>query len=354
MFSLAAGTQPPPYRLFGGLRFLLAAMVLLQHGLLLLPLPQRAIFFELELGAVAVTVFLSLSGFVVAEAVSLFYAGRPLPFLANRSLRIVPLYAVALGLTVACDCWFYARGGLVPLDGALEGPPWNPAILLSGALEIFPGLPAHRLSGQEFSFIPYAWTLRVEMAFYLLAALACWLPRQLPVKGAAWCLAYGAFFVFLCRHAQMPRQMLCIPFFAFGVGVYQLEKSRSLAAIANVLALGAGALLAFTYWGQRGQPVLAFQLPLLFALFAVLAWLAGRCASPGRGLFWDKRLGALSYPLYIGHGLTLTVLRNLTDQRNWALYAAGVVGSLALAMALNAAVDRPMRRLRTRVRGAAI
>jgi len=69
---------------------------------------------------------------------------------------------------------------------------------------------------------------------------------------------------------------------------------------------------------------------------------------------WDKRLGALSYPLYIGHGVILTALMNMTAQRNWQLYAAGMAGSLALALALNKIVEHPIARLRARVRGVTI
>ena len=65
-------------------------MVLVQHGLLLLPEGQRGMLYQLELGAVAVAVFFALSGFIVAEAVGTFYAGRPVAFLVNRTLRVVP------------------------------------------------------------------------------------------------------------------------------------------------------------------------------------------------------------------------------------------------------------------------
>lgn len=80
----------PAYRPFGAFRLALAMMVLLQHGLLVLNSRGRELFYDLELGAVAVTTFLALSGFIVAEAIDRFYAGRPLAFLANRALRVVP------------------------------------------------------------------------------------------------------------------------------------------------------------------------------------------------------------------------------------------------------------------------
>jgi peptidoglycan/LPS O-acetylase OafA/YrhL len=112
--------------------------------------------------------------------------------------------------------------------------------------------------------------------------------------------------------------------------------------------------LAFTYWGQRGHPVLAFQLPLLGLLFAMLLVLARTRVWSPTLIAWDKRLGALSYPIYIGHGLILTALRSLTPERSWPLYAAGAVGSIALAVALNGAIDRPMQAIRAQLRGVRI
>lgn len=343
--------SPPPYRPFGGLRLLLAVMVLLQHGLLLLPEHARAAFYGLELGAVAVTVFFVLSGYVVAEAVVHVYAGRPALFLANRGLRIIPLYVVALTLTASLDCWFYARDALVPLDAQLQGPPWSGRALLAGLLDIVPGLPSHWISGQDFSFIPFAWTLRIEGVFYLAASIGCLLT---PGKWVLASLPYTLFGLFLIRHAQMPQQLLCVPFFALGICVFRMGRPVSVAKAANLLGLWACAMIAFTYWGQRGHPHFTFQLLLLGVLLMGLAWLSRQKTLP-RGLaVWDRRLGALSYPLYIGHGLILTALLNLTAQRGWALYAAGMLGSLLLAIVLAETVDRPMRRLRTRLRGIAI
>jgi peptidoglycan/LPS O-acetylase OafA/YrhL len=349
-----AGTRRPPYRLFGGFRFALATMVLLQHCLLLLPNPAKETFYWLELGAVAVTVFFALSGFVVAEAMASFYAGRPARFLANRALRIFPLYGAVLVLTIGLDSGLYVAGRLVTLDGTLRGPPWQADVILSGLLEIVPGLPAHRLGAPAFSLIPFAWTLRIELLFYLGAAAIFWLPARYRRGPALLCLAYAVFGLFLWWHAHLPGQLLCIPIFAFGIWAYRAELSTSPWATANLFVLSVCSALAFTYWGQRGHPMLAFQLPLLGLLFATLLVLARtRVRSPAL-IAWDKRLGALSYPIYIGHGLILTALRSLTPDRSWPLYAAGAVGSIALAIVLDAAIDRPMQAIRARLRGVTI
>jgi peptidoglycan/LPS O-acetylase OafA/YrhL len=346
----------PAYRPFGAFRFLLAMMVLVQHSLLLLP-PGGAhdLFYGLELGAVAVAVFFALSGFIVAEACASFYAGRPAAFLANRALRVAPPYLATLALAVGVDSWLFGAGRLVPLDAPLHGAPWQPRVLLAGLLEIVPGLPAHRISLQYFSFIPFAWTLRLEVAFYLLAAGVAWLTARAPARqgrivAVAFAGLYAGFALFLMTKGSVGgRQLLNAPFFAFGVGLFLLRRHPTWALTANLLAIFACVPIAFILCGERGHPVLELQLPMLGLLFAALAYLSAAPAPIWRG--WDKRLGELSYPLYIGHGIVLTLLASLSNQRGLLPYTEGIVGALCLAALLHAWVERPLRRVRDRVRG---
>ena len=347
----------PAYRPFGAFRFGLAMMVLLQHGLLLLRPGAREVFYDLELGSVAVTVFFALSGLIVAEAVTRFYAGRPAAFLANRVLRVVPLYLVALALTVALDGWLSRRGWLVALDVPLRGSPFQPRVLLGGLLEIVPGLPAARISGQAFSFIPFAWTLRVEFLFYLVAAGGCaaliWRRWGRVAVGVVVGGAYACFVGFLTVGAGGPLQVICVPFFAFGVGVFW----RDWRGVAPAVHLGAASvcvLLAFPWFRQHGHPNLAFQLVLLGVLYAAILGLARVRDMPAAWRRWDRRLGELSYPIYISHGLVLTALASLSAQRGGAPYGVAVICALLLALALHMAVEQPLRRLRTRLRGAVV
>ena len=355
----------PRYRPFGALRLGLAMMVVLQHGLLLLAPVDREFFFEYELGAVAVTTFFAISGFIVAEATASFYAGRPGAFLVNRGLRVIPAYAVALGAVVLVDSWLYAGGRLVPLDAPLLGAPWQPRLLLSGLLEIVPGLTAHRISGQAFTFIPYAWTLRVEFAFYLAAFGTCWLMgragpgwRRFTVAGVLG-VAYSAFAAFAWLHSGPVHssgilQIICVPFFGFGLGLFFLERSPYLASRLHLLLVSGGAGLAFTFWGQRGHPVLGLQLPLLCALFAAVALLARVQTVPERVRRWDRRLGELSYPLYVSHGVALSLLAGFSARRGALPYAAAAALALVLAAGLHLAVEQPLRVVRARLRGAAL
>ena len=359
-------SQSARYRPFGAFRCALALMVLLQHGLLLLHQGARDVLYRLELGALAVAVFFALSGFIVAEALAWFYAGRPGAFLVNRLLRVAPPYLAALALAVAADSLLYSAGRLVPLDAPLAGAPWQPRVVLAAVLEVVPGLPAHRISGQDFSFIPFAWTLRVEFGFYVAAAGAAWLMayragavwRQ-RVAGVAFAAAYTAFGVFLVRHrlygaAGGGLQLLNVPFFAFGVCAYAARANAARGTAAHLAWAACLVPVAFVLCGERGHPVLAFQLPLLGVLFAALLALSRAPSPRGAWLAWDKRLGALSYPLYIGHGVVLSVLASTSAARGALPYGLAIVLSFCLAAALNAVVERPLAVIRARIRGADI
>ena len=362
-------SQPTPrYRPFGAFRFGLALLVLLQHGLLLLAHSHRALLYSLELGAVAVTTFFALSGFIVAEAASSFYAGRPGAFLANRALRVVPPYLAALALTMTVDSWLYADGRLVALDAPLAGAPWQPRVLLAGVVEIVPGLTARRVSGQDFSFIPFAWTLRVEFAFYLAAFATAWLMALRHAGGLAWRravvagalgVAYLAFAGFVWRHHGQSSpggglQVICVPFFAFGLSLFFWARRPGRLRALHLLMVSAAVVLAFTYWGQRGHPVLAYQLPLLCLLLGALAWLSGVGSVPERVRRWDRRLGELSYPLYVSHGVVLSLLAGVFARRGLVLYGVAAVLALLLAGGLHVVVEQPLRAVRTRLRGAAV
>jgi peptidoglycan/LPS O-acetylase OafA/YrhL len=348
------------YRPFGLFRLALAAMVLVQHCLLLLPAAHREIFYDLELGAIAVTCFFGVSGFIVAEALSHFYDGRPGAFLINRLLRLVPPYLLVLVMAIGVQSALYRMHRLVPLDAPLEGPPWQPRVILAALCEIVPGLPSWRISGETFSFVPFAWTLRVEFAFYGVAfATACGMvwARKRGLPGRRWVagLAIGIFYVmfarFVLRHGAGAQQVLCVPFFAFGLACYLHALRPGAIGTLHLLAVAVCVPLAFTYWGQKGHPVLAYQLPCVCALFAALYGLTRITRVPARVRRLDRWSGDLSYPLYIGHGVVVVTLLGLADHRGWGLYALGIAGSLVLAVILHRLAETPLRGLRDRLRG---
>ncbi|HTR16840.1 MAG TPA: acyltransferase family protein [Acetobacteraceae bacterium] len=346
-----------PYRLFGGFRLLLACMVMLQHFQYLLPETERPLFSHFGFGVTAVAVFFVISGFIVAEANETFYAARPGAFLCNRLLRVVPPYLAALALSVLLHEALWRAGLLRLWDFAPETSPVTPEQVLAGVVSLLPGARAGALIG-GFEFVPFVWSLRVELAFYLLAAVAFQAvdilsrragPAVARAAGVGLLLACFAVFA-IWRVRGGPLLIGDLPCFLFGVTVYRFWRQPGPGAALAALVALACTLLGFAAWQQRGQPVLADQVPVLLGLFALFGLLTTLRAAP-RWQGIDKALGALSYPLYLNHYVVGIGLYDLTAQRGFGLYALGAALSLLLAAVMHWGLEVPLAPLRTRIRG---
>lgn len=138
----------------GGVRFILAVMVLISH----LSVSARGY----NLGVMAVIVFYLLAGQVV---VRLWASMREKPnailvFARDRLLRILPQYYVAVGLSAGVWWMFGPASSFLPAHpGAWD---WL------ANLTIFP-LNYFMYTGLDsFMLIPPAWSLAAELQFYLL------------------------------------------------------------------------------------------------------------------------------------------------------------------------------------------
>jgi len=339
------------YRPLGMFRFCLALLVVLQHFQHLLPAAARVIFSRMGFGAIAVCVFFAVSGFVVAEAVAVFYAARPGAFLANRALRMVPPYLAALALAVFVHAALWQSGHLVLWDYTLVGSPLAPAKLLAGLVGLVPGFNP-RWFGEDFEFIPFVWTLRMEVAFYLVTAgtLVATVKLRAGWPGAA---AIGAGLVMSAAFlllSSKPGALSTAPMFLVGVSLFLFqarpEGSRAVVLLVAIVLAAAG----FVSWRQHGAPVLALQLPLLALLLALFAWLVTRRLAAGLRKRLDRRLGDLSYPLYLNHYAVGILATSLAPRASLVLYAGAVMAALLLAVCAERLVDRRLRRVRDRIR----
>jgi peptidoglycan/LPS O-acetylase OafA/YrhL len=356
-YKIESGLRPKTiYRPFGTFRFGLALLVLVQHALHLLPEPSRAFLFHMGFGIIAVATFFAISGFIVAEAGTTFYDGRPRAFLLNRVLRLVPPYFAALILAIVGQTYLYSTGKLVPWDYPLSGSPLQPFVLFTGIFDIFPGFQPRYISGQDFQFIPVAWTLRVEFAFYLAACAGfIAMSKRSCIRSHAPYIIFGTgyalYFVFWFSPQHWPQQFGTIPYFIFGICLFQLWRNRTKFNIANLVLAGGCALIGFPFWKQRGDPILLYQMPLLIILFFIFIILAFIPQIKQHWKQFDKALGDLSYPLYLNHYIVLFLLSSLVQNYSLPLYITGIALSLLLAVIMHQLVEAPMRQLRDKVRG---
>jgi len=229
------------YRLFGAFRFFLALAVVLGHSWGFSVAADQFFFLrEIGTGNVAVVGFFVLSGYVISEAVSLFYAGRPLRFLGNRAMRLLPPYLMALAISVALH-WLLQREGILPLFDYPTPPEgmFDRANLLGNVTGIIPIFNFQRVlhyQREYYYFVRFSWAVMVESVYYisvfiLLVAmggvprlLRCWENRAKSLAAIA--IPSSAFAVVVAAHIlneyvhPVYRVLGFAPYFLLGSMIY--------------------------------------------------------------------------------------------------------------------------------------
>jgi peptidoglycan/LPS O-acetylase OafA/YrhL len=353
--------SPYQYRYFGGFRLLLAMLVMVQHfGADLAPSSLAVALAPYSVGSVAVLVFFALSGFVITEAVDTVYRTRPGPFLANRLLRILPHFLLAVILAMLAHEFFRIAGGIRLWRSQPSFPDdafaW--ANLLLNLFAIVPG--AKKL--MDYNFLSITWALRVEMAFYLAMFLCIAIGRRLPgprgfaVAGSV-LLMFALALIGPIIHGRGPEMLGFIPYFAFGGGLY-FATIRSGAGWVTVLVSTPIMLWQFIEDQARTVPTQGIPLSLmgnlivLVVLLGVTTALAFSRIEKGRTI--DRMLGNLTYPLYLYHEVVLIVILTLTTGYAYTTLALGIALSFGTAAILMALVDPMVTLYRDRVRGRAL
>jgi peptidoglycan/LPS O-acetylase OafA/YrhL len=336
------------YPLIDGLRAAAAIGVLLTHsaissGLVTTGATGFRYAQRLEVG---VTIFFVISAFVLyrpfllarLEDGALPRTGR---YARRRALRIVPAYWIALTLS---------------------------AILL-GRSEVFDKPLAFYGFGQVYSQdtlvggLIQAWTLDIEVTFYVFLPFWAWLLRRATLRQEVWALvalaaaslAWKVAFVW----SGSPRQVVDSPWlhslpayldqFALGMGIALASVSaRGFRLRRPVLAWVAAALAFWAVSVRIGigqalfEPYTRWQYMekhLLYAIVGGSLVAAAVTATPGRGVVgrvlgnplaaW---LGLISYGIYLWHVTVLQVLEDLGFQRSLHFHPFLVVTAVTLVL----------------------
>ena len=303
-------------------------------------------------GAAGVDIFFVISGFIMTVS-SRHLVGEPLgwlQFIKNRIVRIVPLYWLLTTLKLVA---VVAAGGLV-LRSEL-----SPGFVAAS----YAFLPLVDSAGHFRPLLPVGWTLTFEFMFYLvfsftLARKADALRVALPVLGAV-------AIVGLYRTDSWPVwTVLFDPIvleFIFGIAIARLMLAgfRLPPALA-LFALFAGfAVIVSVAPAVENLRVVVWGLPaaLIVAGAVSLERDLGHVVPK-----WLLAMGDASYSLYLSHGFFLAALGATIRLLGWTspvaegvTMIAGLAGSALVALAVYAAVEKPMlRMLRTgRLRPAA-
>ena len=357
----------------GFLRLLHAISVLMWHSTPIFGLPLIG-------GVAAVQTFYMISGFYMTLILATKYVGPGSYrlFIVNRFLRLFPIYWVILGLTLASALAYRLSMGhwlqlepFVAWRHQLSGTTGLYLLLTNFAivgqdLLLFLGLDpqqgtlfwTNNFLAQEvpiyaFLLVPQAWSIGVEIAFYLVAPLI--VRRNVYQVGGLILLSlllraylyYGLGWHFdPWTYRFFPTELA---FFLFGTLAFRLyewlKRQTWPPAIAwgiTLLVLGMTILypLLPTPLGDEELKMWCHYALILLGLpFVFLATTTSKL---------DRWVGELSYPVYLVHFLILTLLRIIpgTAALGFSEGAVALLLSLVAAWLLNVSIANPVEKLR--------
>jgi len=314
------------------LRLLCAVMVMLDHFALVGLDPRVSngitsygLLTEIaRFGNIALFVFFLMSGLVITLVAQSQSAAS---FVTHRASRVYPTFLLCLTITTLLA-------------------PFGPARFAVTLPQYLANLTIHPMAfGYRFVDASY-WTLPVEIAFYaavVVVIMAGWI-RHLQAVVAAWVLLQLACALFF---PNLPLFGYLYAFFAAGAVFALLYQRRNewlnygLLAISFLLCQRC----VFVVAGQASfDPWIGgMAITLVFALFL---FMRGRQVD----LPWARRIGSLTYPLYLLHfhvGLTLMSWW-VSEANKWVMLVGIMLALIALSVLIDDVIEFRGRRLWSR------
>jgi peptidoglycan/LPS O-acetylase OafA/YrhL len=349
----------------GLLRTLFALSVVLDHS----PFNDGNVLVG---GRLAVQLFYVISGFLISYILNANDTYRSTTkFYQNRVLRLFPTYAVvaviALLVNMVANHGFFEIYDKIPPAADLFlilanififGQDWIMfAGVKNGALVFTGDFANSDVPLYEGLLVPQAWTLGVELSFYLIAPFILRsLPRVLILFAASLLLR-----VFLLHDGIAQSDPWSYRFFPLELALFLtgalshrlllpawLRLSRKVAYLPE-LATGLCVLYTLFHFSITLNHNLRDGMAL--AVFAAVLPLA--FIYQGRHRL-DKKIGQLSYPIYICHSVAILLVSHLATSLQvrdaLAISTMNVVLTLAMAYALWRAIDSKIDKVRERVK----
>jgi peptidoglycan/LPS O-acetylase OafA/YrhL len=354
----------------GILRFLLALSVVAAHG--------GAIWkFNFVGGQIAVQTFYIISGFYMSLIINEKYIGRNNSyklFITNRFLRLYPIYWVVLLATIiACIGFTIVSNGhqFLKFDSYISFKTnicsllfliLSNILIFGQDLVMFLGISPE--NGNlfftsnfqntppplySFLFIPQAWSLGIELCFYLLAPFI--LKKGFKIVFLLICLSFLLrLFIYnvlgLCNDPWTFRFFPTeIMFFLFGyasykiylkIKVYKFNKLVYLSVLFFILAF----VFFYLHLPSYAVKYLPFSLKDIFYFLTIILGIPFIFCFLKKNKYDDK-IGELSYPIYISHLLVIIICFEFSGtliKSGWFIVSITII----IAYLLNKLIAKPI------------
>lgn len=324
----------------------------------------------------AVKLFFLLSGFYMALVLDEKYRGHALAFYKARLLRLIPLYWVTIIATLIFffGTSFGSWSGETFLRAARLDISWLEVLVAAVSNLTFLGLDLGGLLCEQslpgctplvgLALVPQAWTLGIELIFYLIApviAVIGWravvmvLVAAIGIKGTIIFMGLGA--------TPWGRQFALAEMVYFMLGMLSFAIYKSLRhrlpnpryflpliPIVAVMIFGYAQVFSQLYYTKHQTIDLILDPLFFFSMTLMVPFLFHSTA----GRRWDELIGDFSYPIYITHIFTLNGSMMLADRLaiadSWHRFGFHLVLILTVAFLGMAAVVWPIEIRRGRQR----
>jgi peptidoglycan/LPS O-acetylase OafA/YrhL len=307
-------------------------------------------------GDTPVQCFYAISGFYMALVLNEKYGRGPdgyALFLSNRYLRLFPIYAAVLVLTMALAAAVHvASDHDLPFIEA-----WKKAPTLDSTAFGLLVASIVTMLGQDLLFfvppyswpllpIPQSWTLGVELSFYILAPLIVRrsLTAVIGIMLASIAVRLGLQFAFGLAgdpwsYRFFPSELAVFCVGVLGYRVYRAQFDRRTLYCLVTMSVLVGAALLLNRWNgaARAASVSAFVVAAIS-----IPWLFRFTAKSQT----DRLLGELSYPMYVCHFAAIWFVDWLFVPSTLQRVAAAVGLTFLLSFLLYYWIDRPVEKWR--------
>jgi peptidoglycan/LPS O-acetylase OafA/YrhL len=350
----------------GLIRFLLACFVVIFHA------SPYWRFLPMS-GDLSVQCFYIISGFYMALILNEKYTGKKAnwTFYTNRILKIYPIYFVLL---IALAAWagyvhhkgypgtfdFYSRYWPLPIGTLLYllfvnlfliglDTVFYFGINSNGTLYFTKNINLHQPYVVQFAFNPYAWTIGVELLFYLIAPLIVRKKIWLPLLLIAFSLSSRIYLASIglnfspWNYMFFPNQLM---FFMGGVVSYHLYKSLTTSPPSKWISVAVFALFVILISFYSQIPGDTYYKQTILFCFEVVAIPYAFILT--KNIKADRYIGNLSFPIYLSQSLVLRIAVAKSFPKIISYGFTTLAITIALSILLHHFVALPIERYRQR------